>query len=161
MRIVVLSDSHGNASLIRKAAQQQPKAELFIFLGDGDQEFRTVLESDPDKEFWCVRGNCDTFSEEESTAVSWAKDVKILYTHGHQWDVKFGIDKLKEEAKKEEAKIVLFGHTHRPYYHYEDGVFYLNPGSIGNPREGIFPTYATIDIQGKNIVCNHVEITRW
>ena len=35
MRVVVLSDTHGRVERIKKVIEQQPQAELFIFLGDG------------------------------------------------------------------------------------------------------------------------------
>lgn len=157
LRIVVLSDSHGNRARIRKIAEQQINAELFIFLGDGVVDFRSVMEQYPNKDYWCVRGNCDFSSQEESTAFSWCKDVKILYTHGHQWNVKCGLEDLREQAQKGGAQVALFGHTHCPSYKYEEGIHFMNPGSVGNPRCGIWPTYGIIDIQGKSIVCHVVE----
>lgn len=33
MRVVVLSDTHGRVERIKKVIEQQPQAELFIFLG--------------------------------------------------------------------------------------------------------------------------------
>lgn len=62
------------------------------------------------------------------------------------------------EAIRKEAKVVLFGHTHEAYYEYRDGIHILNPGSLGHPRGSLYPTYAVIDIQGKNIVCNHIRL---
>lgn len=158
MRIVAMSDSHQNRNMVNTAVEQQKDADLFIHLGDGLEEFWSVMQKMPHKEVWSVRGNCDSSSLDESLGVAWVKDYKVLYTHGHEWGVKIGLDDLKKLARKEGAKIVLFGHTHTPYYEYEDGIYYLNPGSLGKPNSCIYPTYATIDIQSKNIVCNHIQI---
>ena len=38
MRILVVSDSHGNDSSLRRAILAQPKAEVVIHLGDGEEE---------------------------------------------------------------------------------------------------------------------------
>lgn len=161
MRMLVLADSHGNAAMIQRAVEQQPAAELVVYLGDGIAEFHRIIEHYPHKEFWCVRGNCDFSSQEESTSVAWAREVKVLFTHGHQWNVKCGMDDIKNQARKVGAQLALFGHTHTPYYEYDNGLTLLNPGSVGNPRGGIYPSYATIDIHGKSIICNHVEIKKW
>ena len=38
MRILVVSDSHGNDGNLRRAILAQPKAEVVIHLGDGEEE---------------------------------------------------------------------------------------------------------------------------
>ena len=43
MRVVVLSDTHGRVERIKKVIEQQPQAELFIFLGDGLRDFRQAM----------------------------------------------------------------------------------------------------------------------
>ncbi len=158
MRIVVFSDSHGITTAMEAAIEQQKNAKLFIHLGDGLEEFRRLMKSYPNKEYWCVRGNCDYSSTEESTAVSWVKDVKILFTHGHHWNVKYDLDELKEEALDKQVQILLYGHTHCSHISYEDGIYIMNPGSISCPRDVSCPTYGIIDISGKNIVCNIVRM---
>lgn len=65
-----------------------------------------------------------------------AKNIKILFSHGHTFGVKYSLDRIYYKAKEIGAKIVLFGHTHCRYYSYEDGVHILNPGSASCPRDG-------------------------
>ena len=48
MRIVVMSDSHGRADRVKQVIEQQPQAELFIFLGDGLRDFRQAMRGLPD-----------------------------------------------------------------------------------------------------------------
>ena len=38
MRILVVSDTHGNEMNLRRAILSQPKAEIVIHLGDGETE---------------------------------------------------------------------------------------------------------------------------
>ena len=78
MRIVVFSDSHGITPAMEAAVEQQKSAKLFIHLGDGLEEFKRLMSKYPNKEYWCVRGNCDYSASEESTAYSWVKEVKIM-----------------------------------------------------------------------------------
>lgn len=157
MRIVVISDSHGRIERIKKVIEEQPKAELFIFLGDGTRDFHAAMRGVP-KEDWCVCGNCDFGSSDEYQLMSYVKDIKFYCTHGHQWNVKHSLEELIQEAKKKEVKVLLYGHTHEAYYEYREGIHILNPGSLGSPRGPFYPTYGVIDIQGKNIVCSHLRL---
>lgn len=161
MRIVVFSDSHGITTAMEAAIQQQKNAKLFIHLGDGLEEFKRIMEKYPSKEYWCARGNCDYTAPEESTVYSWVKDIKIMYTHGHHWHVKVDLDDLKLMAREKEARIALYGHTHISHVSYDDGLHIMNPGSISCPKDYSCPTYGTIDIQGKNIVCNIVKMENY
>lgn len=157
MRIVVMSDSHGRIERIKKVIEEQPKAELFIFLGDGTRDFHAAMHGVP-KEDWCVCGNCDFGSSDEYQLISYVKDIQFYCTHGHQWNVKHSLEELIQEAKKKEVKVLLYGHTHEAYYEYRDGIHIFNPGSLGSPRGPFYPTYGVIDIQGKNIVCSHLRL---
>lgn len=157
MRIVVMSDSHGRIERIKKVIEEQPKAELFIFLGDGTRDFHAAMRGVP-KEDWCVCGNCDFGSSDEYQLISYVKDIQFYCTHGHQWNVKHSLEELIQEAKKKEVKVLLYGHTHEAYYEYRDGIHIFNPDSLGSPRGPFYPTYGVIDIQGKNIVCSHLRL---
>ena len=152
-----MSDSHGRIERIKKVIEEQPKAELFIFLGDGTRDFHAAMRGVP-KEDWCVCGNCDFGSSDEYQLISYVKDIQFYCTHGHQWNVKHSLEELIQEAKKKEVKVLLYGHTHEAYYEYRDGIHIFNPGSLGSPRGLFYPTYGVIDIQGKNIVCSHLRL---
>ena len=52
MRILVVSDSHGNGGNLRRAIMAQPNAEVVIHLGDGEEEWPPL-----GKMFLAVRGN--------------------------------------------------------------------------------------------------------
>ena len=154
MRIVVMSDSHGRADRVKKVIEEQPEAELFIFLGDGTRDFHAAMRGVP-KEDWCVCGNCDFGSSDDYNLVSYVRDIKFYCTHGHQWNVKYDPTELIEQAKQKEVRVLLYGHTHQAFYEYQDGLHIMNPGSLGSPRGSLYPTYGVIDIQGKQIVCSH------
>ena len=157
MRVVVLSDTHGRVERIKKVIEQQPQAELFIFLGDGLRDFRQAMYGVPVEE-WRVCGNCDFGANEEYTLISYVKDVKFYCVHGHEWNVKYSLGELIDQARSKDANVLLYGHTHQAYYAYRDGLHIFNPGSLGSPKEPFYPTYGTIDIQGKSIVFNHVPL---
>ena len=91
MRILVVSDTHGNDSSLRRAILAQPKAEVVIHLGDGEEELLRAKRAFPEKMFLAVRGNCDFGSDLPLTGEFTAQGVKIFYTHGHYYGVKSGL----------------------------------------------------------------------
>ena len=143
MRIVVVSDSHGNSNNLRRALLNQPSAELVIFLGDGEWDFKHV---GTDKPSIAVKGNCDWGSDLPAFAVTQEKGYTIYCTHGYAENVKYGEERLMERAREYRAHIALYGHTHNPVTKYEDGLWLVNPGSI---YDG---SYAVIDLTEKGIM---------
>lgn len=143
MRILVLSDSHGSSYNIRKAVEQQPTAELIIFLGDGERDFDLCFTEKPRI---AVRGNCDWGSSLPALAVTQEKGYTIYCTHGYAENVKYGDEMLKMRAREYHAHIALYGHTHNPVTYYEDGLWIVNPGSV---RDG---SYAVVDVSEKGIM---------
>ena len=82
---------------------------------------------------------------------------RVLLTHGHYYNVSVGTEYLRQEARARGYDIVMFGHTHRPYYDVDrrrgdKDLIVLNPGSLSYPRqEGHAPSYAvmTLDDAGE------------
>ncbi len=154
MRILVVSDSHGDESSLRRALLAQPKAEAVIHLGDGEQEAARARSSFPEKMFLQVRGNCDWGSGLPVKGVYEAEGVRIFYTHGHAYGVKSGLYNAVCAARAEKARVLLFGHTHNALTDYDDGLYILNPGSLSGWRA----TYGTLDITPQGIVANVVRL---
>lgn len=158
MRIIVYADTHGDFSAHAEIIERNEDAYAFIFLGDGETELDKIKVLYPEKKIVNVAGNCDYSSLAPTTDILIAKGVKILYTHGHSFGVKYSVDRLYYKAKEIDAKIALFGHTHCRFYSYEDGIHILNPGSASCPRDGNRKGYAFIDITDKGIMCSHVNL---
>ena len=112
MRILVVSDTHGNDSSLRRAILAQPKAEVVIHLGDGEEELLRAKRAFPEKMFLAVRGNCDFGSDLPLTGEFTAQGVKIFYTHGHYYGVKSGLYTFACAARERGAQVALYGHTH-------------------------------------------------
>lgn len=151
MRILVLSDSHGNTRIIDKILSSQPDAKYVFFLGDCVSDIEDFEYLYTDKKFLVVSGNCDYFSTLPSVGVETVNGVKILYTHGHSFSVKSGIERLKKTAIENGCKIALYGHTHIANTVYDDSLHIVNPGSCSHSRNGA-PSYAVIDITDKGIM---------
>lgn len=154
MRILVTSDTHGDAASLRRAILAQPKAEMVIHLGDGQEDVDSVRFSFPEKTFLQVKGNCDWGSALPAIGEYEVGGVKLFYTHGHVYGVKSGDCQILSEARSRKANIVLFGHTHNPREDYEDGLYIMNPGRLS----GWEPTYGAIDITEQGIVLNILRL---
>ena len=154
MRILVVSDSHGSAYGLRRAIMAQPKAEVVIHLGDGEDDVARVKNLFPEKMFLSVKGNCDLGSQLPPTGEFTVEGVKIFYTHGHLYGVKSGFYTLECAAREKKAQVALFGHTHNAFEDYADGLYLLNPGSLS----GWEPSYGTVDITPQGIVTNVVKL---
>ena len=158
MRILVVSDSHGNDSSLRRAILAQPTAEVVIHLGDGEEELQRAKRSFPEKMFLAVRGNCDWGCEWPAERIVELGGHRIFCTHGHLYGVKTaGTALLEKKAAAENCDIVLYGHTHLAKIEFREGRYFLNPGSLRQPMEG-HPSYIELNLDDKNVVPILVEL---
>ncbi|MCI7803722.1 MAG: metallophosphoesterase family protein, partial [Oscillospiraceae bacterium] len=58
MKIIVMSDSHRNYYSLDKIFKGY-YADLYIHLGDGEEELDRIAVQYPDKQIVHVKGNCD------------------------------------------------------------------------------------------------------
>ena len=134
MKLLVLSDSHAGLSFMR-ACIRKVKPDAVIHLGDHYDDAQVLAEENPHLVFHQVPGNCDRYRCPMNAPMILCYPiggVKIYMTHGHCHHVKQGLWALLADARKAQAKLVLFGHTHRPDCHQEeDGLWVMNPGHCG------------------------------
>ena len=157
MRVIVLSDTHGNLAVIEKIIASNPISDHFVFLGDGVNEFEIASYKYPNKHFYSVLGNCDKGDAPEEQVIE-IFGTKIYMAHGHLLGVRDSLDQLINNAKSARAEIALFGHTHGRLYKQERGLYILNPGSASQPEDDLPPSYAFIDINITGIGCAHVDL---
>ena len=129
MRILVLSDTHGDFNRMMKAVNQQPTAEVIIHCGDGEEQVRYLKEAVKDKMIVGVRGNCDWNSFLPATETLRINGKTIFITHGHLYNAKVGLYTIMCAAREAKADILCFGHTHSAISLYEDGLYILNPAA--------------------------------
>ncbi len=152
MRILVVSDSHGDVFGLRCAMEAQQKAGMMIHLGDGERDMDGLAGANSTMKTVQVKGNADFGSLQPYNCVEIAEGKRIYCTHGHWEKVKYGDFDLLDAAKGAEADLVLFGHTHIPSKDYIDGIHLFNPGSI---RDG---DYGVVDITKAGIVCINMRL---
>jgi len=148
MKILVVSDSHGNTVHVLEAiALETPK--LILHLGDHDRDCHDVEFHYPDIPLRSVRGNCDVASAGLDIDEFVHNEKRFLMTHGHLFSVKTGKNRLMHFATDRGANVLLFGHTHIQFNSVVDNVLVVNPGSIGAKSKN----YATLIIEGSAISC--------
>jgi len=162
MKILVFSDTHGDISAMRDIiTRNQADTDLVIHLGDHLKDLQSVMLDSPLIASLGVLGNCDfasMYPRARFEASFTAEKRRIFYTHGHKFNVKYGLDYIAANAKFNGADIVLYGHTHVPVFEERNGVTIINPGSLVLPRENNPCTYAVLNINGDKLDCKIMEI---
>ncbi len=164
MKIVVMSDSHGDRRNVEKILSKHDDAAMFIHLGDGEREMHALLLSRPQLNgcLHYLQGNCDSgfliSGTRSELILTLPYGHRIFAAHGHSYQVKFGTGRIRQEAKANNADIVLYGHTHVRECSYDNGIYIINPGSVGCPRDGKPPCYAVIDISESGVMPNLIAL---
>lgn len=158
MKIIVMSDSHGNYSALNRIVQDF-FADIYIHLGDGERELNRIYTQHPDKKILHVAGNCDFASLSESEILISPDNKNVIFaTHGHRHGVKSSLESLKNTARKKGANILLYGHTHARFNEYDNGLYTMNPGSVSCPRDGKRPSFGIIELTDSGISTNIVDL---
>ncbi|MBQ8025631.1 MAG: metallophosphoesterase [Oscillospiraceae bacterium] len=141
MKILVVSDSHGNKKALLEAAGRETP-DVILHLGDYARDCLALRLRCPGRQILAVRGNCDGPSPEPAQRELTLAGKKILMTHGHLYGVKRSTETLEDEGFAQDADAVLYGHTHVAGWKRLGNMLLINPGSIG--FEG---TYAVLTIE--------------
>ncbi len=159
MRIIAMADSHGNLDALKKIFEQTSQSgNIFVHLGDGLKELETIKKEYTALNIREVAGNCDYRSTAKAYDFIFAGGAKILITHGHKYGVSYGMEELTTLARVNGCNVALFGHTHCRCSVYENGIYFLNPGSCASPRDFSKPSYGYVDITPQGILTNIVDI---
>lgn len=158
MKLMFISDIHGIKTNLEKIRERfkQLKCDKLVVLGDlyyigprnkmvegyDVQAVEKFLESMKDK-LICMRGNCDSevdimvsnFPIVEQLGLIMMEEHDIYFTHGHIYN---------ESNWNKENSILVYGHFHLPGIKKIETNYYINPGSISLPREGL-PSYLVLD----------------
>ena len=142
MKILVLSDSHGNVSNMAAAVEQSAPRMIF-HLGDCWRDAEKLHDLFPDIPLEQVPGNCDYRPSEPAEKLLFVEDKRIHLCHGHTYGVKQSLLTAGYAAEEQNLDCFLFGHTHKPLVDMRGKTLFLNPGSIGDYRR---PTYGVVTI---------------
>ena len=137
MRILLVSDSHGNSEALDRLLIKYPKMDLYLHAGDLEADERSI------RPFDCVKGNCDRYSDLPEKRIIHTPFGNLLMTH---------LPYMNQEIVKEyHIKIFVHGHTHRRKFVLENGIYIINPGAISYPRDGHDLSYAIVNITPEKV----------
>lgn len=143
MKIVVLSDTHGDPNVIEQVYKQEQDADAFFHCGDSELAYDDAHFHD----MYRVKGNCDFDRNFVDDLLVPIGDRSIFMTHGHLYNIKMTLTPLDYKAQETGADIILFGHSHLLGAEQIGDTLFLNPGSLLLPRGGNPKSYATIEWQ--------------
>lgn len=155
MRILVLSDTHGNYPLALRAIESCDSIDHVVHLGDLLND-AYILEQITEREVIKVAGNCDLandFARESSINIA---GTHIFLTHGDRFQVKSGLSLLYKKALLERAQVVLYGHSHKAAITNIKGVLFVNPGCMN--RESTNHSYAILTINRSGTVAEIIPL---
>ncbi|ADL51133.1 metallophosphoesterase [Clostridium cellulovorans] len=137
MKIGVISDTHRIERCIFKALDtlNRENVDVLFHLGDNVSDAE-IIEKNTSKPVFYIKGNCDFNVSAPSERIEVIENKKILMTHGHLYNVKYTLNNLIYKGLEAEVDIVLFGHTHIGDIFFEQGIWFMNPGSAGMSRCG-------------------------
>ena len=140
MKILLVSDSHGDYASLDRLAASFPNMDLYLHAGDSEQDEWSL------KPFISVRGNCDHYYDFQNFLVIPSPYGNIYVQHTPFVS--------KSVINEHNAKIVIHGHTHIRRNEKVNGILFINPGAISYARDKYDGSYAIL-----NIDKNTVEVT--
>lgn len=155
MKVLVISDTHGNVNRAFTAHTLCEPVDAIIHLGDGCAD-ANLLQEVLGIPVVNVAGNCDSGSTAPRELVWECVGKRFLLTHGDAYQVKSGLVKLRQKAINIGVDAVLFGHTHIAVLEDHAGLLLVNPGSLANQNR--LRSYAVLIITPEKISCRHYDI---
>ena len=131
MRLLIMSDTHGDDQAVEQVLDIAGKPDRVFHLGDvlGGRSFYALLKGEGEQRaplgqvlaelpgFTAVKGNCDFVDDGTEDGLDLSQLVRVerfdgltfLLHHGHR----YGFHELKKKAKELRADVVCYGHSHR------------------------------------------------
>lgn len=149
MRILVISDSHGNIERLKHVYDFAKGAGLdaIIHCGDWDTPDAVKIAKEVDMPIYGVLGNADIDpaipASLKSADVIFNSDFLKLELGGRRIGVCHFPGKLKDAVMSQEYDALFHGHTHRRKNKVEGKTLVVNPGALHRTRESSFAIYDT------------------
>lgn len=144
MRILVISDTHGELALARRVCLEEKQGFHRIFhLGDFYKD-GIRLGEEMEIPVNTVKGNCDGSVSADDYEIVEVEFGNLYLAHGHFDNVNRNYQSICYKAQSLGCKGAIFGHTHIGLFQEENGFYLLNPGSLTKPLDGKPRSYAII-----------------
>jgi|SRR5690554_1279388 len=137
MKLLITGDIHGRSDMLQKVLKKVKTFDLHLNTGDLGLEFPTIEAA----KMIAVKGNTDYYLDLPTERLIEHQGLRILLTHGHLQNVKYGLNELILMAKEMDANICIFGHTHDAFYRRIDNIIFINPGALTGHKDKTFAVY--------------------
>ena len=94
-----------------------------------------------------------------------AGKLRVLLVHGspasdkEHLTVETPVARLRELARMADAEVILCGHSHQQFARQTDGVWFVNPGSVGRPDDGDpRASYAILHLKHGTLAAEHYRV---
>lgn len=132
MKILLVSDTHGNNEALDYLVKKYPNVDLYLHCGDSESDEYSIYP------FRSVKGNCDHFGN--------FNDYFIINTPYGNMFVQHKPNPNSDLLRDNDVKIFAYGHTHVRKYIDSHGIISINPGAISFARDQYDYSYALLDI---------------
>lgn len=157
MKILLLSDTHGDIRTLSKALEKFGRnADIIVHCGDGTRgDAQFIIDNCKHCMVLCVKGNCDFGTMMKDIEFLNICNHKIMITHSHLFNSKMGLANLSYKAEENDCDMVFFGHTHIPTDETLGNVRLINPGTAFKYNA----TCAVVEMDDAgNVLVNHINI---
>ena len=165
MILGIMSDTHGHLTEMREAASRMAEefnADVINHLGDDSTDADDLKISF--KNVVSVPGIFETRYKDPAFPNRIIKEfegVPFLITHTPVKDAHDLEEDINptEAAQDGDVKIVLYGHTHKPFIGERYGAYYINPGHI-HPKDnrGSSMTFAILELKPHKLEVKIIEL---
>lgn len=162
MKLLIISDTHTDSitKLPMSVRDTAGKVDGIIHAGDvvGFKVIHDLLHINPN--VYAVKGNMDPALGPEylpKKRVLEFEGVRIGVSHGE--GSSHGIEnRLLYSFAEDNVDIIIYGHTHSPFWGMIGDVHFLNPGSPTNKRQEPHHTYAILTIEDGKFDAEIVQV---
>jgi putative phosphoesterase len=159
LRIVAVADTHSRPHPKLDERLNELAPQYILHAGDvGNLDVLKMLERHAP--VIAVRGNIDGRDLPDAITIDVCDEkttlLKILLTHIAVNGPKLRADVVRL-AQKEDASLVVCGHSHVPFAAHDRGITVFNPGSAGPKRFELPILFGTIEIARSGVSVAHFE----
>lgn len=141
MKILLVSDSHGNTSFLTELYEKYSDCDLYLHAGDSEDMEYALFP------FESVRGNCDHYPFMFGQRIFTTPAGPLFMRHINYYD-------QKNDPK---CRIFVHGHTHKVQFENKGNYLEICPGSISYSRSSYEETYLILEIEKTIIIATFFD----
>ena len=157
MKLGLISDTHGY--LHPRIHDLFSGVDEILHAGDMDTD-EVLIELQTIAPVTAVRGNMDMrgrVAVQHELLLHTCDGMRMLLVH--DLTLPHHLKRAVAEAMRQHAPhIVVFGHTHVPYWAHHQDVLYINPGSASKGRQGSGQRVALLEIVNGRVTGQHLPL---